>query len=242
MPNGNVYMDLFDAINRQKKFNDDVLKKSFADFKYKDLKLYLKDMVTDAMVLYYKNSHPHIQLFNQLQKIHFLLVKGLSKEAAKAVEKALKLSTQMELFTVTGYLLRMQLDLSMAALYEIEDINKTSDLYKQQTEVTIAAEQNLIANELLNLSWYLSAKSHQTTSPSQNRQKERAKLNSVPATSQRAQFKKLNTLNYLFNIEGDLQARYETTKKVAALSREIRKFHDSSFNITGLYVTILLAV
>ena len=43
---GNVYLRLFDAINKQKVFEEKLLIKSFAAYNFADLKLYLKDIIT----------------------------------------------------------------------------------------------------------------------------------------------------------------------------------------------------
>jgi hypothetical protein len=228
---GNVYIRLFDAINKQKNFEEESLIKTFAAYNYPDLKLYLKDTITDCMVLYYKTSHPHVKLFNQLQKIHFLMVKGLTQEAIKAVEKALKQSAQMELFSITQYLLRMQIDLKMAASSSVDEINEASGNYRTLSTEAAAAEDNLRATEFLNLSWFIAANNFGKNSVPPDLEKERNKINSLTAKSIRAELKKLNTLNYIFNMEDNRGARYETTRSVAFLSRNFHSQHDSSFNI-----------
>lgn len=69
---GNQYLQLFDIISKQQTFEETELKKNYKS--YARMKVYLKDLITDAMLMHYRNNHPHIHLLNQIQKIHLLLV------------------------------------------------------------------------------------------------------------------------------------------------------------------------
>ena len=231
MPKGNIYLTLFDAINKQKNFEEDSLKKVFVRANFKDLKLYLKDMITDAMIVYYKGNHPHIQLFNQLQKIHFLTIKGLSKESLKAIEKALKQVRQMELFGVESYLLRMQMDISTTLISRVESVEQANDSYRVLAKQAIRHEENLIESEIMNMDWFIAARKHDRNKGPRNLQTEREEVNIFPVQTMRAELEKLNTLKSIFSIESNAQARYEATKKAMLLSQKFRKFHDESFNV-----------
>ena len=102
---GGKCLRLFDAINKQRTFEEVTLKNKFRD--YTVAKVYLKDMILDSLIMYNNTLHPQIDLLSQTQKIHILIQKGLPDEAEKFLNKALKQSRLMEVFPIERYLLRL---------------------------------------------------------------------------------------------------------------------------------------
>ena len=134
---GNNYSTLFDAVNKQEKFEEAELKKKFKN--YSVTKVYLKEMITDSLLLYYRKNHDHINLFSQIEKIHVLLIKGLQSEAIKLLKKALAQSKKMELFTVERYLLRMEYDTSQVKFKSSEErvayLKKFEPLFNENKQI-----------------------------------------------------------------------------------------------------------
>ena len=102
---GSNYLKLFDLISKQTEFVEDTLRDKFKN--YSVMKVYLKEFVTDSLLLYHKKRHSHINLFSQVQKIHILLLKGQYTEAIRILKKTMEQSRKMEVFTVERYLLRV---------------------------------------------------------------------------------------------------------------------------------------
>lgn len=93
---GNKYLQLFDAINAQEKFEEAGLRKTFKG--YADMKAYLLTMVLDALMLLEMNSSEVNKTIKQWFHVNILNRKGLRSKAIQVSKKALQQAKEMELF------------------------------------------------------------------------------------------------------------------------------------------------
>lgn len=223
---GNQYLQLFELISKQSTFEETELKQKFKS--YARMKVYLKDLITDAMLIYYRNNHPHIHLLNQIQKIHLLLVKGLYHESLRLIEKALVTSNAMELFTMTRYLERVKRDLHSQTFNQKSDMLQLMQKYQKDMDANMLKENNLTAYEMLSMEWFAKSRGGQTTNNKQltNFTKN---IQSQKALSTRAEIKKTEILNWVSIARNDQPNLYKLTKRRVALSMDFRKKGDSSF-------------
>ncbi|MCX6198012.1 MAG: hypothetical protein NTY88_02155 [Bacteroidetes bacterium] len=136
---GGKYLQLFDAINKQTVFEEKSLIKKFKSYAF--MKVYLKETIVESMLLYYRHQNQQIDLLTQIQKVHFLLMKGMQDEALKILRKCIKETKRIEAFEMSRYLQRLQMNLLLktvpdAQLYEqlakdyennMNDIGKLED-------------------------------------------------------------------------------------------------------------------
>jgi hypothetical protein len=220
------YLKLFNAISKQRDFDETQHKKDFKN--YARTKVYLKDMITDAMLVYYRNNHPHIQLLNQIQKIHLMLVKGLYNEAMRLIKKSLDTSRKMELFTIARYLERIQRDLASQTYNHQSDMWLIMNSYQIEMEENLRQETNLTELELLSMEWFAKSRENTTILPKELEQIKPV-LAGKKTTSKRAEIKKTEILNWISLMQNDSNELIALTEKRVAQSKEFRKNNDSSF-------------
>lgn len=223
--NDSIYLKLFNTIAKQDAFDETQLKKNFKN--YARTKVYLKDMITDAMLVYYRNNHPHIQLLNQIQKIHLMLVKGLYNESLRLIKKALETSHKMELFTIIRYLERIKRDLASQTFNQKSDMWLIMNSYKMEMEENIRQETNLTELELLSMEWFAKSRTISTISPAEFKQIER-KIALKKTDSKRAEIKKSEVQNWISLLHFDSKELMTLTKNRVSLSKDFRKNNDSS--------------
>ena len=226
---GNDYLKLFDAINKQSAFEDAQLKKNFSNYSRK--KLYLKEMLMECLLVYHRKNHPHIYLLGQLQKIHLLVIKGLYDEAFKLLDKAISRCREMELFTVLRYLLHLNFELRATTFNNTGDLVELEKNYRRDTDENMIDELNLNSIELTSVKWLIEAKRNRTEENVGDLKKEEELLQHYAPRSLRADIRRLSSLFYFSFLEQDLLKRYEITKKQVALVQQFRSRHDASFNI-----------
>lgn len=224
---GNAYLKLFDAIGKQEHFEETSLKKKFAG--YNDLKLYLNDMLLDAMVVYHRNNHQHISLLSHIQRIHFLLVKGLHKEAVKTLETAIKESSEMELFTVNKYLQRVLMELNSRTVSKFADLQHVAEQYQKVADENKDMESNLDKLEILGLEW--SAKRDDNQASAEQVAEAVDSISGIVPISRRAKIRKTSLMEWLFYLQNDREKSYNITKRQVELVQEFRSGTDSSYYV-----------
>jgi hypothetical protein len=226
---GNLYLQLFDAISNQDQNNEQLLKKRFSN--YVKVKMYLKEVLVECLLIYHRNSHPHIALLGQLQKIHLMIIKGLYEAAFTMLGKAIDECRQMELFAITRYLLHLDLELKTLTFNDTNNLKKMEESYNVATAVNTANEHNLTQLELLGLTWLTRIKNPQAESDIALFRQEALDGSELAANSNRAHIKKLSILFYQGFMQNDLGRKYQITKKQVALVQNFKDKHDASFNI-----------
>ena len=145
---GNSYLRMFNEIAKQTAFEEADLKKKYKSFAR--MKVYLKDMIVESMLVYHRNNHPHMQLFNHIQKAHFLLGKGMYAESLTIVEESIKMCTKMELFPIERYLQRLRTELKAHKFNTIDDVSVMRDEYFDRVSVLLKSDTNLLELEVKN--------------------------------------------------------------------------------------------
>lgn len=96
----NNYVELFDAIDSQKNYNEEALLKKFADKKFANrlpvAKSYLYDLVLRSMNVYHNQNTIEAQLRELMGSVEFLYQKGIYDHAFKLVQKAKKIAQDAE--------------------------------------------------------------------------------------------------------------------------------------------------
>lgn len=219
---GTNYVKLFDAINDQEVFEEKTLKQEFKH--YAVMKVYLKDMITDSLMIYHKFNHPHIELFNEIQRIHIFLIKGMVDEAIKVLKKALITAREMEVFAIERYLIRIYSEISQQHLSGAKSIHEFFEQYKGSTEQNLKLESDLTQWELLNAELFAGAKSKKGAGETAD------SVKSKTALSKRSEIKKLNCLFQANEITGHNADNYEITKRQVELSFDYKKKGDAAYN------------
>lgn len=228
-----AHLQLFNAIAAQNKFEEASLKKKIKN--YAVVKVHLHDMVTDAMLIYNRNNHPHISLLNQMQKIHLLFIKGMYAEAIAAIEKARQQSQNMELFTLEQYLHRLHFEMMAPQLNSAAQARQVGDEYRKQTDQTRQLEDNLMNWEMTHLDWLCRLKTGD-----HYKHKEQPlpfdEIEAMPALGTRSQLRKLFTQQYMLFIKpgGSMVDVYNNSKDYTELSSRFRKTADASFGDVGM--------
>lgn len=219
---GTNYVKLFDAINDQEVFEEKSLKQEFKH--YAVMKVYLKDMITDSLMIYHKFNHPHIELLNEIQRIHIFLIKGMVDEAIKVLKKALITARKMEVFAIERYLIRIYSEISQQHLSGGKSIHEFFEQYKASTEQNLKLESDLTQWELLNAELFAGVKNKKVAGETTNT------VNAKTALSKRSEIKKLNCLFQANEITGNNADNYDITKKQVELSFEYKKKGDAAYN------------
>ena len=97
-----IYMALYNAIDRQKKYNEDVLKKKFqtklAPGSFHVIKNYLFHLILDTLCSYYPGTLPDFTVQQTIEKAKVLNAKLLTNAAWKLILKAKQAAITNELF------------------------------------------------------------------------------------------------------------------------------------------------
>jgi hypothetical protein len=225
---GNNYLLLFDAISRQKSFDERVLKERFNN--YTVMKVYLKDMITDCLLLYYRNTHAHIHLLNQLQKIHLLIIKGFNEEAIKLLEKLLVQTKKMEIFSIERYLLRMYMELCVYANNKIESIAAFLEDYTRQIERNKTDEADLTEFEMMSLDWFIKFKKSDWLDGADDLDEVKKTIGLRKPRSKRAEMRKLITLNWIGLMQNDIEGVYKISHERFVLANNFKQNNDPALN------------
>ncbi len=225
---GSKYLQLFDAISKQTAFEETTLKKKFKS--YVVMKVYLKEMITDSLLLYYRQQHPHIDLLSQIQKVHVLLMKGMQDEALKILDKASKQAEKIEVFEVSRYLLRLKNNLFLKTIKAPTSYSEIAVEYLKEMEQLEIVESDLLQWEIRSLkalSIYkgidvFNAKSYSTQTD---------QLKNTTTQSHKSNLIKLETLVGFYKAEANEQELYNAANEYASAASAFKQV-DSSYNDT----------
>lgn len=224
---GNKYLQLFDAINKQTAFEEKSLLKKFKA--YPSMKVYLKEMITDSLLLFYRQRHPHIDLLSQIQKVHVLLMKGMHDEALKILDKAIKQAQQMELFEQSRYLLRVQMNIKKEVLGNSVVIAEIAKEYTARIKVQENFENDLFKWEQLSFETLATLKGTDIfkTSP---KAVEIKTLQQTKTSTQKSDIIKRASLFRLYRVELNQQEMFAAAEKYLDAVKHFKQTADSSYN------------
>src|ERR1043165_5197701 len=227
IPDGSNYLKLFDAVAGQDAFEEASLKQKFKN--YAVMKVYLKDYITDGLLIYYKSKHPHVNLFSNIQKVHILPSKGQYTESLRVLKKALEQSRQMELFSVERYLLRVLSEINHHRLANPNDITQFHRQYDADLKANWTKENDLTEWELMSTEWFAKVRGLDIfDKPLAN-----INIDSIQprvTKSTRSEIKKLNVLSYLHYLRKDMKNKFDTGKRQLEVSEQFQRSGDATFN------------
>lgn len=224
---GNQYLQLFEAINKQTAFEEKLLRKKFKA--YSSMKMYLKEMITDSLLLYYRHQHPHIDLLSQIQKVHVLVMKGLQDEALKMLDKAIKQTAQMELFEQTRYLLRLRMNLLQKTHASSQSFAQAAKEYAEDMREPNELENDLMQWELRSLNALPLIKRSDVFNPESFAAHIRT-VNETGFRSQRSKILKEETLFGLYNAEVNQQELLHAAEQYSGTVEAFKQKSDSAYN------------
>lgn len=146
---GGKYLQLFDAINKQTAFEEKSLIKKFKSYAF--MKVYLKETIVESMLLYYRHQNQQIDLLTQIQKVHFLLMKGMQDEALKILRKSIKHSKKMNAFEVNRYLQRLEMKVLLKTIPAAQLYEQLAKDYEANMNESEKLEDDLLQWELRSL-------------------------------------------------------------------------------------------
>lgn len=143
---GNKYVALFDAIEAQKEYNEEVLIKQFSHFP--SLKKRLYDSILRSLAVFYSEQSVEARLYNNLRYIRILLNKALFEQAKKLIAKTKEVAKQHENHPVLFALFIHELEIIRSESYvgiNEEQLNKIfDDLYESMEIYKNAREYHRI--------------------------------------------------------------------------------------------------
>jgi hypothetical protein len=151
----NDYVSLFDAIDKQKIYDEDKLKtKSFV----KNLsaeKNYLYRLVLKALNSYHIELNSKTKIYSNLHTIEILFHKGLYSQARKLVKKTMKIATDGELFTQELSLNEIYIELVTKEFKYEEALGKLEDATRTIEKLTNLQRLKYSATEVYKAQWEL---------------------------------------------------------------------------------------
>ncbi len=151
----NNYIQLFDAIDKQKIYNEDAINRKFKGHKFvKRLsvaKAYLYELILKSMNRYHAQQTIEAQLRELLGNIYFLQEKGIYDQALRLINKSKKLALEYEKLTFLPEILRLQ-----KSILENQSYTGQKEALLQE----IHEENETFLNRLLNINdyWLLHAR------------------------------------------------------------------------------------
>lgn len=235
----NNYLKLFDAIDKQKKYDETEIKEKLQKEKFiKQLfvvKSYLYEMILKSQDAYYSESSIALQLKQSVHYIEILSNKGLYEQCAKMIDKAERLALKHESFLTLLEIINWKFKLARTST-----VNKTFendlDALHQEKQSIIEKTSNYYQYQWLNTKLYSKAmqKGWFPRSP------EEIKLEYDPIISQpiyeneskalSVQAKMLfhNTISAYFHLKGDTEKSYTHSKKSEKILNENASLIDNN--------------
>ncbi|MCB0395643.1 MAG: hypothetical protein KDD36_03260 [Flavobacteriales bacterium] len=142
----NNYVRLFDAIDRQKTYDEDkLLRKESYIRQLPLLKNYLYQMILESLENFYSKSRINIRLYNMITRIQILYNKGLYDQCHKMARQIKKMAYRFDEFSVLLETLKWE---KVLLGYELT-FRKLEDVIREENEVRAFQQQ---VNDLQNLS------------------------------------------------------------------------------------------
>ena len=140
----NDYIHLFNAIDKQKVYSEDQLRKASFVKNLSQEKNYLYRLVLKSLNAYHSGLNTKSKIFEYLKQVEILFHKGLYRQALKIVKKAKKLASENDLFNHELIIHEIEAEiLSKQLLYSdaLDNFNRHDELLK--VAVNFSAIQKL---------------------------------------------------------------------------------------------------
>ncbi len=131
-----AYLKLFDAIDRQKEYSEEALKKKFKNESFIGhfpvVKNYLRNLILKLMRLYREDKDPKQRMKAYLSNCKILRSKGLYSQAIKEMEKGLKLARKLDMALYIAQFLNFKIDIISKSQYMMASFEEVNDLIDQK--------------------------------------------------------------------------------------------------------------
>ena len=121
------YLLLFDAIDKQKQYDEEEIRKKFKGKKFLSqlhvTKIYLTELILKALKNYYSDSSVHSKILNLLKDIELLFEKELYDLCHHRIEKAEGLARRYEKLSLQTEILFWKRKLALAVAPNTDDVN-----------------------------------------------------------------------------------------------------------------------
>ncbi len=145
----NKYLLLFDAIARQKEFDEEFIKREFRGEaflkQFPVAKNYLYSRILDSLEFYHRESSIHSSVRRNIYRAELLQKKGLYDQSMKTLRKARKDAEEMDLFHA---LLEIQTQWEFNAHLEKYDLPNLEKLIEETSKTSLLLSDTLICRSL----------------------------------------------------------------------------------------------
>ncbi|MBN8702022.1 MAG: hypothetical protein J0M08_03095 [Bacteroidetes bacterium] len=152
----NKYLMLFDEIEKQKIYNEDVVKENLNKTEYTQalhvVKKYLYNRILEALKIYDKSQHPTIEVINTRNEAEILIRKGLVFQATKKLLEAKEIALSGDLISECMQINTRLIDLSVffqSKLYDKKELAKEN--YRLSVESKHISYFSLLYEDLLKI-------------------------------------------------------------------------------------------
>ena len=122
------YLDLFDAIDKQKEYDEEALKKKFEGEKFlkhfPTVKSRLKDMVLTCLREFTKDKSHRSKLEEQLFQVNFLFERNFVKEAIPIAKRIYKKALDSELFDIAIHALELTIPIEGILIEDLDEVHE----------------------------------------------------------------------------------------------------------------------
>ncbi|MBI4929929.1 MAG: hypothetical protein HY841_04140 [Bacteroidetes bacterium] len=145
----NKYLLLFDAMAKQKEFDEESIKKQFKGQaflkQFPVAKNYLYSRILDALEFYHRDSSTHSTVRRNIYRAELLQKKGLYDQSMKTLQRARKDANELELFHA---LLEIQTQWEFNAYLEQYDLPNLEKLIEETAKTSELLSDTLICRSL----------------------------------------------------------------------------------------------
>ena len=145
----NNYLLLFDAIAKQKEFNEEELKKLFKGQafmrQFPVAKNYLFSKILDALEFYHRDASIHSTVRRNIYRAELLQKKGMYDQSLKMLQRARKEATELDLFHA---MLEIQTQWEFNAYLEKYDLPALENLIEETIKTSTLLSDTIICRRL----------------------------------------------------------------------------------------------
>lgn len=136
----NKYVSLFDAIDKQEVYDEDIIRKQFKNEKFLNqlhvAKNYLYNTILKSLRLYHSEKSKLNELMDTLRDVQILHDKSLYKQCRKLLEKAKKIASTYEKHSQVLAILDWEKTLARTSSYTGLDEKQLMEFYNEHIETT----------------------------------------------------------------------------------------------------------
>jgi len=148
----NNYVQLFEAIDRQEVYDENEIKRRFAEEKFTNrlsvAKAYLYDLILKSMSAYQSQNSIDTQIYEGLSQVKFLFNKNLYDQAKSIIDKVKRLAESYERHSIIPEIIHWEKRVYEATSFAEVDVTTLKDLQRDERAALHALDH---INDLWNL-------------------------------------------------------------------------------------------